>query len=245
MTDEIQLHNPPSMPSDQPAVFRPPYNRLVISASVQDYLKAIYEIREDTGKVSTNALAEKLGIAAASVTGMLKKLAESKLVIYEPYQGVTLSRAGEKMALEIIRHHRLLELYLHEAMGYELDRVHDEAERMEHAISEEFEDKMAALLGDPARDPHGDPIPTKTGQVASVSRLSLNEAATGKTVCVERVRDKDNAVLRQLGQMGLLPRVSVRVVDAAPADVLLISIEGREPVRLARALAKSVFVREK
>lgn len=224
---------------------RPPYNRSVISASVQDYLKAIYEIREDAGKVSTNALAEKLGIAAASVTGMLKKLAESHLVIYEPYQGVTLSRAGEKMALEIIRHHRLLELYLHEAMGYELDRVHDEAERMEHAISEEFEDKMAALLGDPALDPHGDPIPTKSGQVARVSRLSLNEAAAGKTVCVERVRDKDNAVLRQLGQMGLLPRVSVRVVDAAPADVLLISIEGREPVRLARALAKSVFVREK
>ena len=214
----------------------------MISASIQDYLKAIYELREDAGKVSTNALAEKLGIAAASVTGMLKKLAETKLVIYEPYQGVTLSRAGEKMALEIIRHHRLLELYLHEAMGYDLDRVHDEAERMEHAISEEFEDKMAALLGDPARDPHGDPIPTKTGEVARVSRVTLNDIPAGKNVCIERVRDKDSAALRSLRQMGALPGAQVRVMALA-ADALTISINNGKATNLPRALAQNVFVR--
>lgn len=216
-----------------------------VSASVQDYLKAIFEIREDHDRVSTNALADKLGVAAASVTGMLKKLAELKLVNYEQYKGVRLSVAGEKMALEIIRHHRLLELYLHEAMGYELDKVHDEAERMEHAISEEFEERMSSLLGDPSFDPHGDPIPTKGGDVAERSRLALSDIEPGRAVVIERVRDRDADVLREIAAAGLLPRRSVTVLgDGADADTVRVSIDHAPPVDVPRELARSVFVRE-
>lgn len=216
-----------------------------VSASVQDYLKAIYEIREEHDRVSTNALADKLGVTAASVTGMLKKLADLKLVNYEQYKGVRLSVAGEKMALEIIRHHRLLELYLHEAMGYEIDKVHDEAERMEHAISEEFEERMSTLLGDPSHDPHGDPIPTKGGDVAERSRLALSDIEPGRAVVIERVRDRDADVLREIAAAGLLPRRSVAVLgDGAQADTLRVSIEDAAPVDIARELARSVFVRE-
>lgn len=215
-----------------------------VSASVQDYLKAIYEIREEHERVSTNALADKLGVAAASVTGMLKKLADIKLVDYEQYKGVRLTVAGEKMALEIIRHHRLLELYLHEAMGYDIDKVHAEAERMEHAISEEFEERMSRLLGDPSVDPHGDPIPTKGGEVAERSRLALSDIEPGRTVVIERVRDKDARALREIATIGLLPKRSVTVVDVqAESGVLHVSIDGAPPVQVTLDLACGVFVR--
>src|SRR5262245_28979263 len=129
----------------------------MLSESIQDYLKTIYELRHENERATTNALAVRLGVAPASVTGMLKKLAEMKLVAYEPYQGAALTPAGEKIALEVIRHHRLIELYLTEAMGYSWDKVHAEADRLEHAISEEFEDKISIMLGNPMVDPHGDP----------------------------------------------------------------------------------------
>ena len=177
----------------------------MLSESMQDYLKTIYQISQGASRVTTNALADMLGVTAASVTGMLKKLADMKLVEYEPYQGVVLTVAGQKLALEVLRHHRLTELYLTEAMGFSWDRVHDEAERLEHAISEEFADKMSALLGDPQRDPHGSPIPSKDGVVATTSQLTLNRVSEGHTVTVERVSDESPETLRSLAALGLVP----------------------------------------
>ena len=133
----------------------------MISRAMEDYLKAIYQSASEVERVSTTRLAEKMSCSAASVTNMLQKLSELKLVSYEPYQGVILSPSGEKVALEIVRHHRLIELYLAEVLGYSWDKVHAEAEELEHVISEEFEEKIDQALGYPTTDPHGDPIPTR------------------------------------------------------------------------------------
>ncbi|MDW8396234.1 MAG: metal-dependent transcriptional regulator, partial [Anaerolineae bacterium] len=137
----------------------------VLSESMQDYLKVILELIQSNQRATTNALAARLNVTPASVTGMLKRLAELNLVEYEPYQGAELTPAGRRVALEVVRHHRLLELYLIEAMGYRWDEVHAEAERLEHAISQEFAERMARILGDPKVDPHGDPIPTREGEM--------------------------------------------------------------------------------
>ncbi|MCW1967280.1 MAG: metal-dependent transcriptional regulator [Anaerolineae bacterium] len=222
----------------------------MLSESVQNYLKAIYKLKEDGKRVNTNALADKLAVSAASVTGMVKKLAELKLVEHEPYQGFHLTPTGEKMALEIVRHHRLIELYLMEAMGYSWDQVHDEAERLEHAISEAFEDRMAALLGDPKHDPHGDPIPSKDGVVAGVSRYKLADVPTGDVVQIERVDDNDGERLRQLGHLGLRPRVTIKMLsnDLGTSHVLCsvcaqTSDPTPQPVEITRVLAQLVFVK--
>src|SRR5262245_24773120 len=155
----------------------------MISHAVEDYVKAIYELEEDFGKVTTSALAEKLAVAPASVTGMIQKLAEAKpkLVKYERHHGVTLTPAGRKIALEVIRHHRLIELYLAEELGFAWDQVDAEAEKLEHVISEEFEDKIAERLGHPTTDPHGDPIPSKDGAVAPLCRTALTLTPAGQT----------------------------------------------------------------
>jgi DtxR family transcriptional regulator, Mn-dependent transcriptional regulator len=224
----------------------------MLSESMQDYLKTIYDLGRTHQRVTTNALAETLNVAAASVTGMVKKLAEMKLVEYEPYQGVTLTRAGEKIALEVLRHHRLLELYLTEALGYSWDRVHEEAERMEHAISEEFADKVSALLGDPKTDPHGAPIPSKDGHMASISRLPLSDIAAGRTVQVERVPDEQPELLRHVAELGLVPRAIVTVVSHdANGEGLSITIRKAgarraQPVphSVPRSLAQHVYVRD-
>jgi DtxR family transcriptional regulator, Mn-dependent transcriptional regulator len=165
-------------------------------------------------------------VKAASVTGMLTKLAELNLVEYEKRQGATLSPAGEKIALEVIRHHRLIETYLKEAMGYTWDQVHAEADKLEHAISEDFEDRIAEMLGHPETDPHGDPIPSKDGRVAAFSRQTLLDAKTDVPLRVERVRDENASLLRRLAALGLTPgaritlcradeQLSVRGVDGA------------------------------
>jgi len=178
---------------------------------------------------------------------MLKKLAEMKLVEYEPYQGVQLTPSGQKMALEVIRHHRLLELYLMEAMGYSWDRVHAEAERLEHAISEEFEDRMSRLLGNPKTDPHGHPIPAKDGTVAVVSHRRLSDVPTGETAQVEHIRDEDPALLRRVEEMGLMPRtrlVVVRQYRAGDALVVQNADRGMKQVRVDREIADRIFVSE-
>src|SRR5512136_1485163 len=144
-----------------------------LSPPVEDYLKTVYLLRERSGAASTTAIAAALAVTPASVTGMIKKLAEMKLVRHAPYQGVELTRSGEKIALEIVRHHRLLELFLIEALGYTWDEVHAEADALEHVISEEFEERMAARLGNPLVDPHGDPIPAKDGTIVAVKQQSL------------------------------------------------------------------------
>jgi DtxR family Mn-dependent transcriptional regulator len=219
---------------------------MVLSESIQDYLKTIYQLRQGAERVTTNALAGQLGIAAASVTGMLKKLSELRLVEYEPYQGARLTPAGEKIALEVIRHHRLLELYLRDAMGYTWDQVHDEAERLEHAISEEFADRMSQLLGDPKIDPHGNPIPSKDGTVAAPSRRKLSDAAPGETVEIERIEEDDTALLRRVAELGLMPGARLVVARPAPGDdaVAARTEHGRRQVRIERDVASRVFVRE-
>jgi DtxR family Mn-dependent transcriptional regulator len=199
----------------------------MISHSIEDYLKAIYELAEETGRASTSALAERLDVKPASVTGMLQKLADPSqaaveqrpvLVNYERHHGASLTPAGIKIALEVIRHHRLIELYLAEALGYDWDQVHGEAEKLEHVISEEFEDRISAFLGDPKRDPHGDPIPTKEGTVAATCRTTLTDMDAGQHGRVARVRDDDPALLRYLGELGIVPDAAVTVDKRAPFD---------------------------
>jgi DtxR family Mn-dependent transcriptional regulator len=188
------------------------------SASVQNYLKAIYTLQENQASVTTSALAQYLDISAASATNMVKKLARLKLANHSPYHGVQLSARGEKMALEVIRHHRLIELFLTETLAIPWDCVHEEAEKIEHVISEELEDRIANFLGDPRRDPHGDPIPTKSGQVERPAFVSLLDIPVGQAATVERVSDHDPAHLRHFTKLGLALDAPVRVVKREPFD---------------------------
>jgi len=214
----------------------------MISGAVQDYLKTIYKLQEDNGVVSTSALAEAMEVAAASVTGMVKKLAGLKLVRHNPYQGVTLTKAGEKMALEVIRHHRLLELYLAEALGYSWDKVHEEAERLEHVISEEFEDKIFEALGRPTRDPHGDPIPAKDGTLVAAEHDRLSDLEPGATGVIRQVSDSDAEMLRYLGTRGLIPNAPVEVLEKAPFNGP-VTVKTRETSHvLGRDLAQHIRV---
>ncbi len=214
----------------------------MLSESVQDYLKTIYRLQEQAGSVSTSALAEAMGVAAASATGMVKKLDGLKLVRHNPYQGVVLTKAGEKMALEVIRHHRLLELYLAEALGYSWDKVHEEAERLEHVISEEFEEKIFEALGRPTRDPHGDPIPTKDGTMAGDRHDRLSDMEPGATGIIRRVSDRSAEMLRYLGMRGLVPDATVEVVEKAPFNGPITVKMGETSHVLGRDLASHIHV---
>lgn len=193
-------------------------DRNLISQAMEDYLKAIYKLLEHNDIVSTSALAEQMAVAPASVTNMCKKLADLHLVVYEPYQGVKFTPAGKKMVLEIVRHHRLLELYLAEALGVPWDRVHEEAERLEHVISEDLEERMAAVLGDPRFDPHGAPIPSKNGVVIRQASDSLAERTGGERLVVIEVDDDDPELLRYLGQIGIYPGTPIMLVTRAPFE---------------------------
>jgi DtxR family transcriptional regulator, Mn-dependent transcriptional regulator len=211
--------------------------------AVEDYLKAIYLVEVERGDVTTQVLAERMEVAAPSATGMLKKLAELKLVKYEPYHGVVLTAAGRKIALEIIRHHRLLELYLAEALGYSWDKVHAEAEKLEHHISEEFEDKIAALLGDPVTDPHGDPIPAKDGTIPAQDGVRLPEVVAGEAVTVIRVTAQDPAQLNYLGTLGIRPEASLAILEKAPFDGPVHLQIGAKDHHIGLNLARQIFVR--
>src|SRR4051794_25315198 len=190
-----------------------------VSSAVEDYAKAIYalEQRED-GAVSTNALAERMGVTAASASAMVKRLDGLGLVSHVPYRGVKLTAAGSKVALEVLRHHRLLELYLTETLGVPWDRVHDEAEVLEHVLSEDLEDLIAAKLGNPTRDPHGDPIPTRDGRIDETPTASLQELEPGETGVFVRVSDADPEMLRYLGERGIAPGDALEVIDKQPFD---------------------------
>jgi len=215
----------------------------MLSSNTEDYLKAIYELLEDSGRVTTSALAERLGVAPASVTEMVQKLARMQpaLVDYERHRGVSLTDPGRKIALEVIRHHRLIELYLAEALGYGWHEVHAEAERLEHVISEDFEDKIAAALGHPAHDPHGDPIPTREGEVAEPCRRALSLVGAGETVRVARVRDEDPAFLTSLTALGLVLRAPLSVMKAPEGGPLLVEVCGTT-LELDRAITDHVYV---
>ena len=214
----------------------------MISDNMQDYLKTIYKLSQ-LGEVTTSAVAEQLNVSAASATNMIKKFADLKLARHTPYQGVELTPAGRKIALEVIRHHRLLELYLTEALGYSWDQVHAEAEELEHHISEAFEDKIAATLGQPTHDPHGDPIPTRAGQVDERRHQTLaQQPSVGRSAVVCRVSDQDAERLRYLGELGLRPDATLTVLERAPFQGPIRLRVGRKEVNIGTELAQAVDV---
>jgi DtxR family Mn-dependent transcriptional regulator len=214
----------------------------MLSEAIQDYLKSIYTLQAVQGAVSTSALAEAMGVSAPSATGMVKKLAGLKLLRHTRYQGVVLTRAGEKIALEVLRHHRLLELYLAQALGYSWDKVHAEAEKLEHAISEEFEEKIFEALGRPTLDPHGHPIPTREGTVEQREQELLSDLEPGATATIRQVSDGDADMLRYLGNLGLTPETAIEVVDKAPFDGPLTVRTGDGAHVLGRHLASQIRV---
>ena len=214
----------------------------MISVSSADYLKAIYDLGTGESWVSTSALAQRMGVAPSSATSMTQRLADQGFAAYVPYQGVRLTEKGREAALEILRHHRLLELYLERALGYPWDRVHDEAERLEHTISEELEDRIDAALGHPTEDPHGHPIPPKHGDYHEEKLESLWETHRASRLLVRRVSDRDPEVLRYLDSVGLRPGVEITIAARAPFDgPLTIRAGGTEHV-LGERLAEQILV---
>ncbi|MDX1585950.1 MAG: metal-dependent transcriptional regulator [Balneolaceae bacterium] len=217
---------------------------MVLSQSVEDYLKAIYKLETEEKGASTTRIAEALDVSSASATNMVKRLSEMGLVNYQSYKGATLSESGRKIALEIIRHHRLLELYLLEVMGYSWDEVHDEAEKLEHHISEQFEDKIAELLDNPTHDPHGDPIPTKEGIMPEMETESLVDAREGHRYLVSRVKNQDPELLRYLEKIGLLPGAKLEIKDKGPfRGPITLTIENSEQV-LGHEVAEHIYIAE-
>lgn len=214
-----------------------------LTRQAEDYLKTIYEIERDGDAAATTAIAVRLGIAPASVSGMVRRLARQGLVAVERYRGARLTARGRRVALQMIRRHRILESYLVTRLGFGWDGVHDEAERMEHAASPELIDRMAAALGDPDVDPHGAPIPRADGTVDDTRLRTLDDLAVGSPVRVARMSDRDPALLRYLGELGIRPGVTLRLVDRAPFDGPLTVAVGRARHVIGAAVARKVYVR--
>jgi DtxR family Mn-dependent transcriptional regulator len=190
-----------------------------VSDAVQDYAKAIFSLQQRSeGPVSTSALSERLNVSPASVSAMIARLESLGLADHRPYHGVELTAAGESVALEVIRHHRLLELYLAEALDMPWDRVHEEAEVLEHAISRELSELISAKLGNPTRDPHGDPIPTADGVIEADSSRTLGELEPGEEGIFTRVSDSDPEMLRYLSERGIAPGDRLEVIERQPFD---------------------------
>ncbi len=187
-----------------------------LTDAVQDYLKAIYALESEGTQVTTSALATRMRVSPPSATAMTKRLAELGLVERRPYKGVALTDDGRRGALEVLRHHRLLERYLADRLGLSIEDVHDEADRLEHALSEELEAKIDAELGYPTHDPHGDPIPDRELRVRAVRDRTLSELAPSESSVVSRVPDRDPELLRYLRELGLTPGAEVELVSIAP-----------------------------
>ena len=219
---------------------------MITTEAVDDYLKAIFEIAGDEGRASTDSLAKRLAVAPASVTGMLRKLAEHPppWVEYEKHRGARLTASGRLRALEIIRHHRLIELFLHNSLGYSWDEVHAEAEKLEHAISETFEDRIAKKLGDPEIDPHGHPIPRKDGTIPQRDEIPLLELPVGSEATVSRVSDSDPDILRYLFGLGIVPGAALVLGERGPFDgPLLLKVDKVPDVRaIGMRVAKQIHV---
>lgn len=217
-----------------------------ITHAVEDYLKTIYDLSDTHERATTNQIAEVLEVAPASVTGMIKRLAALRppMVEYRKHHGVVLTSEGEEIALEIIRHHRLLETFLHQSLGYDWDTIHAEADRLEHVISEQFEERIAQALGDPTHDPHGDPIPDKNLNMPLHATTHLMDMRPGQEAIIQRVRDDNPELLRFLSERGIKPGVNVRVVDySAFDDNLYLDIEGNaEPLVLGPRVTRQIFV---
>ncbi len=213
-----------------------------LSAAIQDYLKEIYKLQSEGTKPTTTAIARRLGVAPSSVTSMLKKLAVLGLAEHSPYRGVELSEDGTKIALEVIRHHRLLEQYLAETLGVPIDAVHEEADRLEHVISEELEARIDEQLGYPTHDPHGDPIPDAGLRIETRRLRSLAALAPGEKATVERVPDGDSDLLRYLAGLRLVPGERVTMRRSEPFDgPLTVDVDGTEHA-ISRELALQIGI---
>ena len=214
--------------------------------SIEDYLKVIFELTSKGDRATTNRLAERLSVTPASVTGMVQKLAETEppLLEYRKHRGVVLTEHGRKVALQTIRHHRLIEMFLHQILEFPWDEVHEEADRLEHVISEKMEERIAQVLGDPTHDPHGDPIPTRDLKIPPSTSVRLSELRAGQRAVVQRVRDSNPALLRYLMELGLHPAAQVHVQDYSPFDEnLTLKVEGQpDPVVLGPRVTHQVYV---
>ncbi len=215
----------------------------MLSQAVQDYLKAIYSLQADDA-VSTTEIANKMGVSGASVTGMLKRLSKMNLVDYSSYKGVKLTAQGEKVALHIIRFHRLLETYLHEKLNFSLDKVHDEACRLEHFISDEFIEKITEQLGDPHFDPHGHPIPTKNGHILEIDEILMSELEPGDNYEISRLSDKNPELLAYLENIGLLPGTILSIKNIEPFNgPLTIKYNKKEKI-IGHEVASNIFIKK-
>jgi DtxR family transcriptional regulator, Mn-dependent transcriptional regulator len=213
------------------------------SQAIEDYAKAIFALESKSREpVSTNALAERLSLTAGSVSAMLKRLDELGLITHTPYRGVRLTPAGRRIALEVVRHHRLIELFLAEMLNMPWDRVHAEAEVLEHVLSEELEELIAAKLGDPTHDPHGDPIPTRDLTIEEGASVSLQGLEAGDRGTFTRVSDSDPEMLRFLAERGIAPGDPFEVVDKQPFDGPLFARFGDNVHVLGGKLAKAMRV---
>ena len=215
------------------------------SRSVEDYLKAVFSLTRAGGVASTSALAEELAVQPASVTGMVKRLATQGLLEYIPYRGVQLTGEGTRIALRVIRRHRVLETYLTERLGYAWEEVHDEAERLEHTASERLIDAMAEALGDPVRDPHGAPIPTVEGHMEAPALDTLADAPLGTPQVIQSVRDERASELQAMESFGLVPGARVEVTARTPGQPVSVRVQGRSPATapVPLRLAERIFVR--
>ena len=211
--------------------------------AIEDYLKTIFVLSEEERPVSTSRIAEARNVKPASVTSMVQRLDRLNLVNYEKHYGVTLTKSGNQIALEVIRHHRLVELYLMEALGFSWDEVHEQADILEHVISEKLEERMAAALNHPTVDPHGDPIPARDGTMIDVSSRPLSTLEPGTNGHVARIVDDDNsAMLRYVADLGLIPGTAFRVIDVAPFEgPVTVEVEGQEKV-VGHNIAGSILV---
>ncbi len=211
--------------------------------AIEDYMKTIYTLAQEETPVSTSRIAQARSVKPASATSMIQRLARLNLVRYEKHYGVTLTSAGEKLALEVIRHHRLLELYLIEALGFTWDEVHEQADILEHVISEKMEERIAAVLDHPEFDPHGDPIPSKDGVLAHVENQLLSTLQAGDRARVSRIPDDSNSeLLRYLAELGLVPGAAFQVMQVAPFEgPVTIMLEDEEKI-IGRQVADSILV---
>jgi DtxR family transcriptional regulator, Mn-dependent transcriptional regulator len=216
---------------------------LKLTRQAEDYLKAIYEIERNGDAAGTTHIAARLGIASASASGMVRRLARQGLVTVQRYRGARLTARGRRIALQMIRRHRILESYLVTRLGFGWDGVHDEAERLEHAASGDLIERMAAALGHPDADPHGAPIPRADGTVDDARHRCLDDLAVGDSTQVAGMSDEDAALLRYLGELGIRPGASVRLVDRAPFDGPLTVAVGRMRHVIGTAVARQVYVR--
>jgi DtxR family Mn-dependent transcriptional regulator len=224
--------------------------------SVEDFLKAVYRLQQDSDSAATSHLAEELGIAPSSVTDMIKRLACIKddvvdcqdlpepLLEYKPYHGARLTQAGELVALKVIRRHRLIELFLNRVLGYPWDEVHQEAEQLEHAVSPLFIERLAAALGDPDLDPHGDPIPTENGTIPSKELVPLSSLAVEQGGVIVQIRHQEPETLRSLARLGLVPGETIRVLEQNPlTDTFTLKIGGQKTEVISTRVAEMIAVK--